>query len=206
VNTFGIVALSLCAGLLLALLLAGVGVLVYFARCIKLSTDRLSAELEKFYAENKAVLDDHAVQFKIVLDSSKANLISMRQEMRASLEFSLKSIQGALSEHQARLDAAISTINANQLLEASKRGITAMLRLERVVAAIEKFRLDRDEDEGDEPRRGGGEITGPWPADRAEEFGPAAATPTGASVYSNLRPDDVLNSEQEEPERIPIGL
>ena len=202
-QTAGIVVISLCAGLFLALLLAGIGVLVYFARSNKLSTDRLSAELEKFYAENKAVLDDHAVQFKIVLDASKSNLTSMRQEMRASLEFSLKSVQSALSEHQARLDAAISTINANQLLEASKRGMAACGRLERVAAALQKWQIDA-EAEGEEPA--GGEITGAWPADRAEEYGPAAPTPTGASVYAQLRPDDVLNSEAEEPERIPIGL
>jgi hypothetical protein len=202
-QTFGIVALSLCAGLLLALLFGGVGVLVYFARCIKLSTDSLSAELEKFYAENGASLEEHRKQVAALTESAKANLISMRQEMRASLEFSLKSIQSALSEHQARLDAAISTINANQLLEASKRGITACGRLERVAAALQKWQIDA-EAEGAEPA--GGEIAGAWPADRAEEYGPAAATPTGASVYSNLRPDDVLNSEAEEPERIPIAL
>ena len=202
-QVFGIVALSFCAGVFLALLLACVGGLVYFARSNKISTDRLSAELKKFYAENKAVLDDHAVQFKIVLDASKSNLTSMRQEMRASLEFSLKSVQSALSEHQARLDAAISTINANQLLEASKRGMAACGRLERVAAALQKWQIDA-EAEGEEPA--GGEITGAWPADRAEEYGPAAETPTGASVYANLRPDDVLNSEAEEPERVPIGL
>ena len=202
-QVFGIVALSLCAGLLLALLLAGIGMVVYYTVSIRKETKHLCAELTQFYAENSFALQEHRKQVAALIESAKQNLISMRQEMRASLEFSLKSVQGVLSEHQARLDAAISTINANQLLEASKRGMAACGRLERVAAALQKWQIDA-EAEGEEPA--GGEITGAWPADRAEEYGPAAETPTGASVYANLRPDDVLNSEAEEPERVPIGL
>src|ERR1035441_10233550 len=89
-QVFGIVALSVCAGLFLALLLAGVGVLVYFARSNKISTDRISAELEKFYAENSDALEEHRKQVGALTESAKQNLISMRQEMRSSLEFSLK--------------------------------------------------------------------------------------------------------------------
>jgi hypothetical protein len=41
---------SVCAGLLLALLLNGIGVAIYCARCIKTETSWLCAELTQFYA------------------------------------------------------------------------------------------------------------------------------------------------------------
>ena len=200
----GIVAISICVGLLLAALLAGIAVTIMCALRIRASAILLEQQLKKFYAENCQELADHRGQLERISESAKSNFKGVREEMRGSLDLVFKTMRETLASHEKIIEAAVGKINATELLTASKRGVEACLRLERIAVAMERWRLAAEGEEveellEEEPVQAGK----PWPESRANEYAPP--TP-GPSIYSKTRPDDVLQSQVDEGERVPVAL
>jgi len=187
-GTFGIVAISVCIGLLLSILFACIGTLIYFAYTIRINSRSLAEQSQKFYAENTEALSFQRGQLANILESSKQNLVSMRQEMRQALE-----------AHGATVKEAVGKINGEALAAASRSTVQAVGRLERVAAAFQRLVADVESQPNDH-----GAIEQPWSEERAEEYGPE--TVGGPSIYEKRRPDDVLGEEQNQGDRIPIGL
>ena len=192
----GVVALALAAGALLAILFAGIGVVVYYSRGVKEQAEKLVKKMDKFYTENCEELANQREALRGIAESAKSNLTSTRQEVRQALEAHAKAVQSVLDDHRRDMDAIANKINASSLLEASKRGIEACIRLERVASALWKWaqKLDQESEESGEA----------WGEDRAEEYAPENQV-AGTSIYEHRRPEDVLGTE-EPADRIPVGL
>ena len=190
-QTLGVVALSALAGIFLILLLAGLGVMVYLAAKIQKSIQALSVEMQKFSAENRAATGDHEQQLAKILDNAKSTMVSIKQEMR-----------GALQSSHETVKSMVDRIKGNELQAASARIIGASIRLEKIASALQGLLLEQQESEIDK-QDASNIITGPWPADRAEEYAPTSPAPT---IYDKPRPEDVLISESDEDDRVPVGL
>jgi len=195
-GTFGIVALSLCAGLLLAVFLAGIGVAVYYARAIQKQSTNLEQFTRRFCGDIESILQQHREFMSALTESAKSNFASTRQEMRAGLDLNLKKIEAVLQSHEETMKAVAASINGTQLLEAAKRIQSFIPRLERAVAWIDQWQRQADEE-----RVTMGAIEHPYPESRAEEYGPDSA-----SIYQKARPEDVLGAEPEDSDRLPIRL
>lgn len=197
-QVFGIVALSMAIGLLLAVLLAGIATVVYYARSVKIQATALTEKVTHFYAENSTALDHQRGQLTNIADSAKSNLASTRQEMRTALENNAKAIAGVLEDHRRQMDQIANKINATALLEASRRAIEACARLERVASALWKWAERLDQEAPEEVP-----AAGEWTEDRANEYAPEQVN--GPTIYSKPRPEDILAAEESE-DRVPVGL
>jgi hypothetical protein len=195
---FGVVALSAVAGVLFAALFVGVGAVIYYSRCTKIQAALLVQECKKFSAENGAALEQQRVQLSNIAESAKSNLTSTRQDVKAALEANAKAIAATLEDHRRQMDAIANKINANALLEASRRGVEACARLERVASSLWKWAERLDQEQPDEPVD-----TGEWTEERANEYAPESSG--GKTIYEKARPEDLLTGE-ESVDRVPVGL
>lgn len=190
-NTFGIVALSLMAGLFLAILVAGLGISIWAALRVKAAAAQIDTKTTKIYAETVEILAEHRVQMDRINESAKSNFVAIRTEMRGSIETLLREVKATLEGHQKAMEVSVSKINGDALLAASERSQKACLRIEKAAVLISQS-LFTPEDGGSPEAVGK-----PWPDDRAEEYAPKGATIYDVTTVGRMD-NEVMEAENEE--------
>ncbi len=193
-NVIGVVAISLLCGLFLALLLAGLGTLLWLAVSLRKELKTLRDERESVSKETRAVLAQYQVEIAKQIESSKSSFGTIRTDMSRLLEENRKKTDGILNEHRRQMQGSIDKINAEALQGAAARAIQACLRLENAVGVIQKLFLNSEERVTNE--------YGP------EEFAPESSTfggpPSGYSQSQTARFDEQVDQvrlpEEESPQ------
>ena len=192
-STVGIVALSLLCGLFLALLLAGLGVLIWLAVNLRKTLAEVRAEMASVSKKTADTLTQYQGEMARQVESSKSALGAVRVEMAKLLEENRKKTDGILNEHRRQMQGSIDKINAEALQGAAARAIQACLRLEKAVGVIQQLFLNSEE-----------RVTNQY---GAEDFAPESSTfggpPSGYSQSQTARFDDLTEQVPEVPENAP---
>ena len=199
-QTVGIVAIALLAGLFLALLLLGLGILLWLAFRLRQQTAEVAARqsavqtetaalLEKSHAEILRLNQEHAARLKSEVESAKAGFVTIRNDVQTAWTEQMNAISVMLVEHRREIQAGIDRINAEALQTAAARNLKAVTGLEKMVALLQQMML-----ESYTPK--------PGTEYGAEEYAPEEPTrfgtppPTGFSVSETARLDEEAEAEQ----------
>lgn len=163
-QTVGIVAISILAGLFLALMCLGLVILLWMQYQTKQWLKDNQANTEKSHTEIERIATEFAAKLKFNLESSTQALTGIRTEIR-------QNIQSVITNHEKRIQEAIAKINADTLDVGVKRNVEACLKLEKTVATLQNWLIGAAKRVGEE--------YGP------EEFAPETTSlGTPASEYS----------------------
>ena len=138
-QTFGIVALSILAGLFLALLFLGLGVLLWAAFQMKRGLADMRAREASIHAETQQAMEisqneilrisgEYAAKLKSELEAARSAFSGIRSEVKVILE-----------DHNRRTLTAIEKINGDALAAAVKRNIDASVKLEKTVSLLQNW-------------------------------------------------------------------
>jgi hypothetical protein len=192
-STIGVVAVSLFCGLFLALLLAGLGTLIWLAVSLRKTLATVRAEMDSVSKETRGLLAQYQGEMAKQVESSKSSFGTIRTEMGRLLEENRKKTDGILNEHRRQMQGSIDKINAEALQGAAARAIQACLRLEKAVGVIQQLFLTSEE-----------KVTNQY---GAEDFAPEDSTfggpPSGYSQSQIARFDDQMERVPEVPEDSP---
>jgi len=144
-STIGVVAISLFCGLFLAVLLSGLGVLIWLAMNLRKALAALRLEAVSVSSETRAVLAQYQTELARQIESSKSSFGVIRNDMKALLDEHRKKTTSTLEEHRQKMQAGIDRINADALQGAAARAIQACLRLEKAVGVIQQLFLNTEE-------------------------------------------------------------
>ena len=193
-NVIGVVAISLFCGLFLALLLAGLGTLIWLAVSLRKTLATVRAEMVSVSNETRGLLAQYQGEMAKQVESSKSSFGTIRTEMARLLEENRKKTDGILNEHRRQMQGSIDKINAEALQGAAARAIQACLRLEKAVGVIQQLFLNSEE-----------RVTNQY---GAEEFAPEESAfggpPSGYSQSRTARFDEQVEQvrapEEESPQ------
>ena len=177
-STFGIVALSLLAGLFLAIIVGGLAAMIWYGRQVKLAADALAKAVNFVHAETGRELAEQLKAITAVLESAKSNFQGIRDEMRKSQSITLQETRDTLEAHRVEMDKMIQTINGVRFIDSAKKidkSSAILWKVAQKLEAITTAEPEFDDTEGAERARA-------WPAERAEEYAPA-----GETIYDHTR-------------------
>lgn len=143
-NTIGIVAVSLAAGLFLALLLAGLGLLIWQAFQNRKAIREIQSQRDAVSAETKALLAGNQAEMKSAIESAKSSFATIRTEMKALLDDHRKQTKAILDEHRKAMQAGIEKINAEALISVAARLTQVALRAEKAVGVLQAMMADAE--------------------------------------------------------------
>lgn len=171
-NTVGIVAISLLAGMFLLAMVAGLVLLIVLAMRLSRALDKSQKENAAVYAETRTALSGYQAEIKAAIDSAKASFSAIRTETKTILE-----------EHRKQMQGGIEKINAEALQGAAARSIQACMRLEKVAVTMQSLFLDAE--------------TRPTHEYGAEDFAPEATTFGGPPSAFSVGQTSAMDAEAE---------
>ena len=154
VTTFEVAILFLLAGLFLAVLVAGLGTVIWSALQVRSAAKTLATELRGFQAENAKMHE-----------SARSNFAAIRQEMRGALEMYSTETKAALESHRTQMGTMIENINGAGLGVAAKGISDATKKLTHIALTLQDLLIAKEE------------------VEEAGET-PDAYAPAGASIYA----------------------
>lgn len=132
-NVAAVVIVSVVAAILLVLLVAGMGAMIF----LHLKTQKAIVELQTAIAE-------FAGESKTLIEGARSSFTGIRQDIKAAQDSQSKAIGIVLKKHETAIEDLIGKFNGKAIEIAAYKITGATAKVERVVGLLNQLVMDRD--------------------------------------------------------------